>query len=33
MVHAVLDAGAEFGLKPAGENSFHQWLKELSIGS
>jgi hypothetical protein len=32
MVHAVLDAGAEFGLKPAGENSFHQWLKELSIG-
>jgi len=33
MVHAVLDAGAEFGLKPAGANSFHQWLKELSIGS
>ncbi|MBT8365543.1 MAG: sarcosine oxidase subunit gamma SoxG [Deltaproteobacteria bacterium] len=33
MVHAVLDAGAEFGLKPAGETSFHQWLKELSIGS
>jgi hypothetical protein len=33
MVHAVLDVGAEFGLKPAGANSFHQWLKELSIGS
>ncbi len=33
MVHAVLDAGAEFGLKPAGENSFQQWLKVLSSGS
>ena len=30
MVHAVLDAGAEFGLCPAGENLFNRWLLELS---
>ena len=29
MVHAVLEAGAEFGLKPAGENTFSRWLVEL----
>ena len=33
MVHAVVDAGAEFGLKPAGENAFQNWLNELSIKS
>ena len=26
MVHAILDAGAEFGLRPAGEKRFDQWL-------
>jgi hypothetical protein len=26
MLHAVLGAGAEFGLKPAGENRFADWL-------
>ena len=31
MVHAVLDAGAEFGLRPAGENAFSRWLMELKI--
>ena len=29
MVHSVLDAGAEFGLKPAGENKFTSWIKEI----
>ena len=33
MVHAVVDAGTEFGLKPAGESAFHNWLNELSIKS
>ena len=26
MVHAILDAGAEFGLQPAGENAFNRWI-------
>ncbi|MDJ0784674.1 MAG: sarcosine oxidase subunit gamma SoxG [Desulfosarcinaceae bacterium] len=30
MVHAILDAGAEFGLRPAGEQRFAQWLAALS---
>jgi hypothetical protein len=30
MVHAVLDAGAEFGLRPAGEKRFDQWLAKLN---
>jgi len=30
MVHAILDAGAEFGLKPAGETRFTDWLQSLS---
>lgn len=29
MVHAILDAGAEFGLRPAGENRFQAWLKSV----
>jgi hypothetical protein len=29
MVHAVLEAGAEFGLRPAGENRFSDWIKGL----
>jgi hypothetical protein len=31
MVHAVLDAGVEFGLRPAGESVFNRWLLELKI--
>ncbi len=27
MTHAVMEAGKEFGLKPAGENFFSSWLK------
>ncbi len=30
MVHAIRDAGAEFGLRPAGENRFSTWLKSLA---
>ena len=30
MVHAVLDAGAEFGLGPAGERRFTGWLGRLA---
>ena len=30
MVHAVLDAGAEFGLRPAGEKQFDKWLGTLA---
>jgi Aminomethyltransferase folate-binding domain len=30
MVHAVLGAGAEFGLKPAGEQRFTDWLARLA---
>ncbi len=29
MVHAIMDAGEEFGLKPAGEARFSQWMKSL----
>jgi hypothetical protein len=29
MVHAMVGAGAEFGLRPAGENTFTQWLREI----
>jgi hypothetical protein len=32
MVEGVLQAGAEFGLRPAGEEAFQNWLKQLSIG-
>jgi hypothetical protein len=31
MVNAILEAGEEFGLQPAGENAFGRQLKELSI--
>jgi hypothetical protein len=30
MVHAIRDAGSEFGLRPAGENRFSAWLKVLA---
>jgi len=30
MTHAVLDAGAEFGLRPAGEDRFTAWLAGLA---
>ena len=30
MVHAVLDAGNEFGLKPAGEELFNRWINGMS---
>lgn len=30
MVHAIRDAGSEFGLRPAGENRFSAWLKGLA---
>jgi glycine cleavage system aminomethyltransferase T len=29
MVHAVLEAGAESGLRPAGENRFNSWIQGL----
>jgi hypothetical protein len=29
MVHAVLEAGAEFGLRPAGEKRFSEWIRGL----
>ncbi len=32
MVHALLDAGAEWGLKPAGEKRFTDWLDSISAG-
>ena len=31
MVHAVLDAGAEYGLGPAGESTFNRWIGELQL--
>ncbi|MEA3435640.1 MAG: sarcosine oxidase subunit gamma SoxG [Thermodesulfobacteriota bacterium] len=31
MTHAILEAGEEFGLRPAGENAFQSLLKELSV--
>lgn len=30
MVHAVMDAGDEFGLRPAGESVFHDWLSGMT---
>lgn len=30
MVHAICDAGAEFGLRPAGEGRFSAWLNGLN---
>ena len=30
MVHAVVDAGVEFGLRPAGEKAFHNWLSGMT---
>jgi hypothetical protein len=32
MLHAVLAAGAEFGLAPAGERRFTEWLDRLAAG-
>lgn len=29
MMHAVLEAGAEFGIRPAGENRFTSWIQGL----
>lgn len=29
MVHAIMEAGAEFGLRPAGENRFNGWIGGL----
>ena len=29
MLHALLEAGAEFGLRPAGENRFGSWIQGL----
>jgi hypothetical protein len=31
MVHAILDSGAEFGLRPAGETRFASWVQGLQI--
>jgi len=31
MTAAILDAGEEFGLRPAGENAFSGWIDELPI--
>jgi len=31
MVHAVLDAGQEFGLRPAGERRFSDWLDSMPV--
>jgi hypothetical protein len=33
MVHALVEAGAEFGLRPAGEKLFDDWINGLSINS
>lgn len=29
MIHGILDAGKEFGLTPAGENRFTDWIKHM----
>jgi len=29
MIHAILDAGEEFSLKPAGEKRFKDWLTKM----
>ena len=31
MGHAIMDAGEEFGLKPAGEKAFLKWIESLSL--
>jgi hypothetical protein len=31
MVHAIVDAGAEFGIRPAGESLFQDWLSGMTI--
>jgi hypothetical protein len=31
MIHAILEAGAEFGLRPAGENRFNGWLEGVQL--
>lgn len=30
MVHAIMEAGQEFGIRPAGENRFNHWLGTLA---
>jgi hypothetical protein len=30
MTHAILAAGEEFGLQPAGETAFMRWIETLS---
>jgi hypothetical protein len=30
LIHAMLEAGAEFGLRPAGENRFTSWIQGLA---
>lgn len=30
MTAAILEAGSEFGLHPAGENAFHHWINNIS---
>jgi hypothetical protein len=30
LVSAILSAGSEFGLRPAGENRFHTWIQSLA---
>jgi hypothetical protein len=29
MIHAILEAGTEFDLRPAGENRFDKWIQDL----
>jgi hypothetical protein len=29
MIHAIMEAGEEFGLRPAGENRFTGWIEGL----
>ena len=29
MIHSILDAGEEFGIRPAGESRFTEWIKSL----
>jgi hypothetical protein len=29
MIHAIVEAGGEFGLRPAGENRFNSWIQGL----
>ncbi len=29
MAQEILEAGAEYGLRPAGENTFSAWIKSL----